>query len=78
MGKLIDLNKERRKRKPRSPEEVAQAAYRRFCAPEVIAALPDEPSGIASGKTALDGSFIRDDEDDRLADLPLNGEQNES
>lgn len=76
MGKLIRLNKERKKRKPRALDAVAQAAYRRFCAPEFIATLPPEPVGIASGKTATDGSFVRDDEEDRLADLPLEEDTN--
>ncbi|WP_338847384.1 hypothetical protein V8J88_01535 [Massilia sp. W12] len=74
MGKILDFGAERKKRKPRSTEEAAQAAYRRFCLPEFIASLPDEPPAIASGKAAADGGFIREDEDDISADQAIKDE----
>lgn len=73
---IIHLGDERRKRKPRSLEDAAKIAYRKFCDPEFLATLPEEPIGLASGKTAPDGGFVRNDEDDLLADADRD-EENE-
>jgi hypothetical protein len=66
--KVINLSKERRKRKPKSIDEIVESAIRQYCNPEFLAAIGEEPIGLASGKTNAQGGFIRGDEDDLLAD----------
>ena len=66
--KVINLSKERRKRKPKSIDEMVDSAIRQYYNPEFLASIGEEPIGLASGKTNADGGFIRDDEDDLLAD----------
>lgn len=66
--KIINLSKERRKRKPKSIDEMVDSAIRQYCSPEFLASIGEEPIGLASGKTSADGSFVRDDEGDLLAD----------
>lgn len=66
--KVIDLNAERRARKPLSLEDAARLIFRKSFDPAYSATLGEEPQGLASGKTNPAGGFVRDDEDDLLAD----------
>ena len=57
MSKPVDL---RDKKKPRSAREAAKRAYEEHFR---ITPVEDEPEGLASGKTAEDGSFILEEEE---------------
>ena len=59
--KVENLSEQRNKKKPRSIEESAKAAVRRFCDPELVDSV-DEPEGLASGKTTESGSFVHEDD----------------
>lgn len=61
--KVNNLNERRRKRKPRTLEESAKAAYRRYFESGHVDPK-EEPEGLASGKTTESGSFVDDDEGD--------------
>ena len=59
--KVESLNEQRKKKKPRTLEEAAKAAVRRYCDPNLLNSS-DEPEGLASGKTNKSGGFTPDDE----------------
>lgn len=73
--KIINLNAERRKRKPRSIEEMVDSAFRQYTNPDLLAKAGPEPDYLASGRTNAQGWFIRDDEDDLLADQERDDEK---
>lgn len=66
--KIINLSEERQKRKPLSLEEAAKIIFRKNFDPDFVATLGEEPVGLASGKTNAHGGFVRDDQEDFLAD----------
>lgn len=66
--KPIDFNAERRARKPLALEDAARLIFRKSFDPAYSATIGEEPQGLASGKTNAAGGFVRDDEDDLLAD----------
>jgi len=59
---IKNLSEQRNKSKPRSLEDAAKAAVRRFCDPDILNST-EEPEGLASGKTTATGSFVHADED---------------
>ena len=59
---IKNLSEQRNKSKPRSLEDAAKAAVRRFCDPDILNST-EEPEGLASGKTTDTGSFVHNDED---------------
>lgn len=74
---VTSLSKERRKRKPRSLEEMVASAFRHYNNPDFLAKVGKEPDLLASGCTNAQGGFIRDDEDDRLADSERDEDESE-
>jgi hypothetical protein len=76
-NKIISLSEQRRKRKPLSLDDAAKNAYQKFCNPEFLATIGEEPIGLASGQTNAEGGFIRDDEDDLLADADRDAQDDE-
>ncbi len=65
---VISLSKERKKRKPRSLEDMVDSAFRHYNSPDFLKNVGEEPELLASGRTSAQGGFIRDDENDSLAD----------
>lgn len=65
---VISLTKERKKRKPRSLEEMVDSAFRQYNNPDFLKQVGEEPELLASGRTNAQGGFVRDDENDLLAD----------
>lgn len=61
--KITNLNEQRRKIKPRSLEEVAKSAARRYLDSELVGSV-EEPKGVASGKATKSGEFVHDDENE--------------
>jgi len=59
---VVDLSRERRKRKPRSLAAAAKQAARRFLDPKLD--VGEEPCGLASGKADKDTGFVTEDEDE--------------
>jgi hypothetical protein len=60
MSKIVDIDK-KKKKKPMTAEEAAEWAKRQVFkkrSPE------EEPQDLISGKTATDGSFINEDNED--------------
>jgi len=61
--KVKSLNEQRMKKKPRTLEEAAKAAARRYCDPELLKTI-DEPKGLSSGRSNESGGFINEDDTD--------------
>ncbi len=61
--KIINLNAQRRSKRPRSLDEVAEIAVRRYFDPALLAAT-EEPMNFASGKPMPNGSFVPDGPDE--------------
>ncbi len=59
--KIKNLNEHRRKKKPRTLEEAAKSAVRRYCDPDLLYST-EEPEGLASGKTNESGGFVSEEE----------------
>lgn len=59
--KVKNLNEHRRKKKPRTLEETAKSAVRRYCDPDLLNSI-EEPEGLASGKTNESGGFVNDND----------------
>lgn len=76
-NKIVDLGKERRKRKPRTIDEMVNSAFQQYYSPEFLASIGEEPIGLASGKTNAQGGFVRQDEDDLLADSERDNDEHE-
>lgn len=66
--KIVSLSKERRKRKPQTYDEIAKVAFNMFNDPALLEKVGEEPHCINSGRPNPQGGFIRDDENDALAD----------
>lgn len=67
-NKIIELSAERKKRRPQTYEEMAQEARKLVFDPTLPWHDADEPVDITLGRTNAQGGFIRDDDDDKLAD----------
>lgn len=59
--KVKNLNEHRRKKKPRTLEEAAKSAVRRYCDPDLLNSI-EEPEGLASGKTNESGGFVNEED----------------
>jgi len=62
MTKKISNINDRPRKKPRTLEESAKIASRRFLDPKYNSVK--EPKGLASGKVSKSGNFINDEEDE--------------
>lgn len=61
--KISHLNERRRIKRPRSLDEVAEMAVRRYFDPALLAAT-EEPLNFASGKPLPNGRFVPDGADE--------------
>lgn len=59
-NKISNISDKRRNKKPRTLDESAKAAARRFLALEFLESI-NEPEGLASGKTSKSGDFINNE-----------------
>ncbi|MET1253501.1 hypothetical protein [Aliikangiella maris] len=59
MSKIVDIN-EKKKDKPMSDKEIAEWAKKQVFKNRKA---KDEPKDLVSGKTAPDGSFVHEDDD---------------
>lgn len=62
-NKVSNINDKRRNKKPRTIDESAKAAARRFLDPELLESI-DEPEGLASGKASKSGDFVNEENGD--------------
>ena len=61
--KISNISDKRRDKKPRTIDESAKAATRRFLEPEFLESI-EEPEGLVSGKASKSGDFTNDENGD--------------